>query len=71
MNQNKTPSGKQFSCRICDYREFREVMTDSIVTEGRHDDTRDTAQFILDKLLIGYECCNCSVMFGDPDLFSK
>ena len=50
-----------FTCRICGHNEFREV---------RADDMRDIV--IGAPVAVKYcQCKGCSVLFSDPEIFSK
>jgi hypothetical protein len=66
-----TKSGKHFVCAICGNDLFREVTSSEVVDDVVHRDTRETAECSKSELCLGYECCGCTVMFGDPDKFIK
>ena len=58
--EEEEKGNNNFVCRSCEsgkYKELRE--SNGVIGPGFH------------SRITGYECCGCSVRFGDPDKFSK
>ncbi len=57
-------------CPICKSNEYKKVWTDALVI-AIIQDKDGCVRSDEDELLVGFECCECSIMFGDPDKFYK
>lgn len=61
----------QFICPICGADKCVKISTDEYVTEVQVSGDGHVSNIETATLPIGWECVGCTVVFGDPEKFSK
>jgi hypothetical protein len=67
FNENiKSKHKTDFICRVCGYVDY-----DEIIVETHNDSGLFGGDSHIIRSVKGYKCTKCSVLFADPELFSK